>query len=138
MNQEETVLASVVNTTSNSAEVSASGRSVASRNIERALIAGMRRVQTERGEQVVITTENGKEIWATVQQVKEDAEEVRFRSVKKGDKYTYNKEERVVKNDSDWFVSAGAQTIKKYDALSLQDAMLQKMADLGMAVNFNK
>jgi hypothetical protein len=112
------------------------GRSVLTRKVEREIIAGMRHVETERGAQVVITTESGKEIWGSVNQVPSDAEEVRFRNVKAGDIYKYGQEERVVKNDSAWFVSAGRQTVRSYDALTLQnakiEAVMSKMAEFGL------
>ena len=105
------------------------GKTVISRTILRERIVAVRQVTTDNGEQVVITTDKGKELWANPKQCSADAEEVRFRAVKAGDTYVYNKETKTVKKDGYWFVGAGKAYV---DPTAKSLALLEKMAELGM------
>ena len=107
---------------------------VLKRPIVRQLIVSTREVNVQGVDKVVLTTENGIELWANAKQVSKDAEEVRFRYVKEGDTYVYNKEERQVKNDGAWFVGTGKAYV---DPTAKASAILEKMAELGMTNAIN-
>ena len=126
-NPTETVAISTTKATTNSTNV-------LKRAIVRQLIVSQREVSVDGLDKVVITTENGLEIWASAKQCSKDAEEVRFRHVKEGDTYKYGKEDRTVKNDGVWFVGAGKAYI---DPTAKASAILEKMAELGMTNAIN-
>ena len=146
MEGQESVLESVVNNTTQNAQpvvqpTTSTGRNVLTRKVERELIVGAVPRDTENGKKWIVTTESGKEIWVADNLYREDAEEIRFRAVKKGDKYTYAKQERIVENDSNWVISVGKTTIKQYDAKELQDSKIEmvmsKMAEFGLTNSIN-
>lgn len=91
------------------------------------LIASWKLVETKNGQQYIINTYPGNTIWAKKEQFDTNSEQITFRSMKKGDKYTKaDKSEGVLKEDRNEFLGCGRQIIKKYSQLDIIDHMISK------------
>lgn len=106
------------------------------------LIASWKLVNSRGREMYIVTTITGKTVWVSKNNFDTNAEQITFKSLKKGDSVVANRDSStngtdgkplylkgasiVLKEDQNEFVGCGKQIIKKYSSLEVIDHLVSK------------
>lgn len=91
------------------------------------LIASWKLVTNNLREMYIITTVSGAIVWVPKTQFDTNAEQITYKLLTKGSKYTNSKgEEAELQADRNEYFGAGKQIVKKYDAKEMIDYLVSK------------
>lgn len=98
------------------------------------LIASWKLVAKEGRELYIITTALGNTVWVPKAQFDTNAEQITYKELKAGSKYTNSKGEQAeLKADRNEFTGCGKQIIKKFNTMEILDHLVNK----GVTPSFN-